>query len=622
MAQPLQPIYINKFIAGLVTQGRSALVTPITYAGLQGISRTDALITGSNFEITNNKTLARRPGYPTFCSSTFGSSEWPLNFFSWRKNDGTVTTFVDTQTNVYKFSAPSTLTSIFTKTGGAGQTNFQNVGNILYFVNGVDRKKYDGTTVTNDGIIAPVTNPTIAFPSGSLSPTSGYIYCYAFRNSSTGTVSSASPFSPTTGKQTSKNFTLTGDRSTDPQCDKVWIYRTTDGGGTVTTSGNSAMLFLTEIANPVSGTWSFTDSSPDSSLNTQIVAGINHLFDPAPAGLSNVTFYQGRMWGTVGNLLYFAAGADVLLSSGVPEEAWPPANVFKLPGNITALMPTAAGLMVHTSDSISIVLGGPDTASYYVQIWMNNIGVLSQNAVSTDGEVLFMYTTNRMFIALDGTGSRTPIGFSVGDILLNSFDPAKVYVTAHRSGTDQGVFISDGSTNVLRYSMDGQAWSPLGAVVGGVGAIQSLETSSGVYTLCAGRATGSGSILGRSLTSFVDGASAYTASLTIGSLTLATPGSGIPELYPVESIVLDRMPVGTDATVKVLMNDISGTFTALSDPKPDPPELVASTGVISKRWYVSSSTATQLVRHMQIQISFVAEAFQNELLAVTVQPQH
>jgi hypothetical protein len=618
MAAPqFQPTYIDRFVVGLKTQ-RSPLITPITVAGMNVIQRKDALIAGSNVELTNNQTIQRRPGWPTFCSATFGVSEWPLNFFSWRKNDGTVTTFVDTQSKVYKFTG-STLTALFTKSA-TQQTNFQNVGNTLYFVNGTDLKKTtDGSTTTKMGIAAPVTAPTISIVSGSLSPTVGYFYGYAFKSSTTGHVSTMSPLSANTGLQTSKNFTLAGDRSTDAQVDTVQIYRTDDGGSDFTSAGNSAMFLLAEIANPGAGTWSFTDSTPDAQLNTEITANLDHIADPPPAGMSNLTFYQGRMWGTVGNLLYFGAGADLI--NGVPEEAWPPANVFKMPGTITALMPTGAGLMVFCSDSINLILGGPDTLSYFPQTWMNNIGVLTQNAINTDSETLYIYTTNRQLMEIDQQ-SQSEVGFDVGNILLSSFDPSKVYLAAHRSGTDQGLFVSDGSTSVFRYSINNHAWSPLATITGGIGAIASLETTSGTYTLVGGRVTGSASILGRNLTSFVDGAaSTYTCSFTIGSLTFALAGSALPQLFPIASIVIDRMPVGTEATVKVLLNDISGTFTSIPKNVSDPPQLAASTGVISRLWDVSSAALPRLVKHMQIQVSFAAEAFQNEVLAVTIQPQ-
>jgi hypothetical protein len=252
---------------------------------------------------------------------------------------------------------------------------------------------------------------------------------------------------------------------------------------------------------------------------------------------------------------------------------------------------------------------------------MSNIGVLSQNSVSTDSETLFLYTTNRQLISIDQQ-SKEEVGFDVGDILLSTFDPSTTYIAAHRSGTDQGLFLSNGSTSVFRYSINNRAWSTVGTVVGGIGAIASLETSAGVYTLVAGRSTGSGNILARTLSSFVDGASSsYTASLTVGSLTLAIPGASFRTLYPLESVIVDRMPVGSEATVSVLLDDIAGTFTNIPNPVADPPELPASSGIISKRWYLSGASIPQFARHMQIQIAFPAEANKNEVLAVTVQPQ-
>lgn len=604
---PYPPVYIDSFRKGLITQGRSALVSPITYASLTAVKRLDAFIGGSNIEISNNFTLIRRPGYPNFCSSTFGVSEWPLNFYTLRKLDGTIKPLVDTQQKVYSFT-PSTLTAILTK-GTTAQTQFETVGNTLFLCNGTDVKKWDGTTLSNWGIVASSTQIGITPIAGSLTVLRGYQYVYTFRNSSTGTESSASPVSASTNATTSKNFTLSAAGSTDPQVDKVRIYRTLDGG--------FSFFFVTEIANAT--TWTFTDSNPDINLNEQIQAPINGQNNPPPATITNCCFYGDRMWVSSGNKLYFGIGGDSLV--GVPEESFPPGNAMTMPGNITALWPTNQGLLVFCSDSITVIRGGTQTLTYFPKIWLPDTGILSQNCLASDGETIYLYTTNRQLVTIGA--SSDDIGFAVQDILQGTFNPATVYMTAHRQGTDSGLFMSDGSANVMYYSLRNQAWSTMATVVGGVGAIGSIETTTATYTLCAGRPTGSGTILGRNLSSFVDGTnSTYTCSVTIGSITLVQPAT---PLYPLNRIWLDRMPVGSDAVVSILMNDIgSSAFSTIPNPSPGPPELNApgllGTGIITKYWDVALLAKPRMARHIQIKIAFPAEAFQNEVLTLTIQP--
>lgn len=137
--KPEPVLSISRFFTGLVTQ-RSPLNTPFSYAGLNMIQRNDALIGGLNCELSNNYTPQRRPGLPRFCAQLLGGSEIALSFFSARVN-GQVVDFLDTNLAVYTFTT-NALTLLFTKSAGAGQTFFQPVGNIIYFANGVDNKKW------------------------------------------------------------------------------------------------------------------------------------------------------------------------------------------------------------------------------------------------------------------------------------------------------------------------------------------------------------------------------------------------------------------------------------------------------------------------------------------------
>ena len=60
---PAKGLHIDRFIRGLVTN-RAAISVPMRVGGLGGVVKFyDALIDGSNVEITPNNTLARRPGF-------------------------------------------------------------------------------------------------------------------------------------------------------------------------------------------------------------------------------------------------------------------------------------------------------------------------------------------------------------------------------------------------------------------------------------------------------------------------------------------------------------------------------------------------------------------------------
>jgi len=594
-------------MTGLYTQ-RNPLVTPFSVVGLHMIERKDALIGGANVELTNRMTLARRPGFTKWDPNQLGASEIPRVFVSDRdtSNPAVVRVYADFTTSI-KSSQGSGWTLVFTPSGGAAQCHFQRVGKALYMANGSDAKKVvDGVSgVSNWGIAAPVTAPTLSFPAGSLTLTSGRAYVYTYVNSATGHESTASPASASTGPITSKNITVQGTQSTDPQVNKINIYSTKDGGST--------FFFNAQIANTAS--WSYTDSTPDASLNTLQTAPINHINDPPPQGLANICFWSGRMWGSAGNILYYNAGPDAL--NGVPEECWPPANTFTFPLKIIKVQPTSQALIVFTAET-SYAIAGLDASTFYAQEWIHGLGVLSPNCVASDGDSLYVYSTQRQLFSIGGSGSGE-IGFSIADTILSTFDPSASYVTVHRAGSqDVALYMGDGSSKIARYSLPLSGWSTLYSPVMGCGALRSVETSPGNYQLLAGQPSAQGFVFARNPSVFTDNGTAYPASVTIGTLVLAPPGF----MGEVEAILTETTAAGSQPSVSVMPDEISATFTALPVAVNEPPEFPASTTLAANRYYWRSAQTPlpAFVRNLQVQLSWPAEAAQNELLGFGIMP--
>lgn len=599
-------LFINKWFTGLY-QNRSPLFTPTSVLGVQLIARQDALIDGQNLQLTPQYTLRRRYGFEKACTSAFGVGEFPLTFASFEDLSGTIFPLTDTQTNVYTCSSGSK-TSIYSKAGGAGQTSFNAVANTLYFCDGVNANKFDGTTVSKMGIVPPVSAPTISsFSAGSITAFTGWQYGFSFVNSSTGQVSTMSPSSTSTGPQTNVSVNLTGSGSTDPQVNFVQIYRTADGG--------AQYYFLAEIAN--TSTWNYTDSTPDSGLNVEIIAPVADQNDPPPAGISLLCWYAGRLWGASGNTVYWSAGPDV--TNGVGEESWPPGNNYTVPGNITALIPISIGLVVCTRDSQFIITGtvSPFNAP---NVWQSNIGVASQNSVTQNLDNFFFFSS-RGQVFWYTPGNLSEIGSTIA-AQLAAFDATKVYIAMHRSGQDEGVFISDGSSQIYRFSQLSQSWDTVIVPVGGCGAIASIETSIADWRLLLGRSTGSGFILQRDLGTWTDDGQTYPAWATVGSIVVAPPR----QVANVESILTQLSAVGTYPTVSVMLNEIidqgqlPATFIKLPNPVPDPPQLKNSKSLWSKRHDIKAAqTPLSLhVQHLQIKISFSSEAQPNEVLGLGI----
>lgn len=463
-----------------------------------------------------------------------------------------------------------------------------------------------GGTTTDSGITWQCLGTANQLPS-----LFSWTYGYSFHTLSPHT-STMSPLLTVYAPMVGNNVPLQAFGSADTQVDRNDIYRTPDGG--------SLLLFDQSAPNVNASTlWNIADNTPDLSLNFLIVGPIAHLNDPPPAGMTLIARYQGRMWGAAGNLLYFSAGPDCTNGNG--DQAWPPANVFVMTSDIIGLEPTSQGLIVGLQDELWAIVGGPTTLSFYPQQILQNFGVLSPNCMIADGDTLYIYTSTQQLFQLTFSG-QTEIGYPIADLLANTFTPTASYLAVHRNGPDEGLFISDGSANVMRYSIAKSIWCPLATVVGGISAIGSVQTQPGIHQLLAGTGVGSQSPLSRNTGAFTDGASStYTAFATIGSIILSPMGSA--GLTKIKSfVVASAKEGGTAPTLSVLPNEISGSFTSIPFSNQDPYQLPATTTVDRKeyQWLGIQSPLPNAMRHVQVKLSFIAEAEPGEIYALAFTP--
>jgi hypothetical protein len=160
-------LFTSRFMVGMYTN-RSLLRGPLSflYSDYYHAGATDALCDGLNSELSIRQTMIRRPGNPKFCTvSTAAAID---NFYAFHHSDGTIQVIADSATDV-EVITPSTNTSIFTKTSGAGQGYFQGIDKSMYIADGVDLVKYiPGTTnpqtgkpIWNWGGVAPTVAPII-----------------------------------------------------------------------------------------------------------------------------------------------------------------------------------------------------------------------------------------------------------------------------------------------------------------------------------------------------------------------------------------------------------------------------------------------------------------------------
>lgn len=263
----------------------------------------------------------------------------------------------------------------------------------------------------------------------------------------------------------------------------VEIYRVSDGGG--------IYLFAGAVTNPGGNApWTLDDFATDADLDILQIAPQNNQNDPPPgAPGSTVTtpgtitaYWQGRFWMMSGNYLYFDAGPDC--TNGIPQESWPPGNRFQFAGPGFGLVPTpdGVGLLVYLADRVAVVLGGPETISFYATDALGNFGISNPNAIFRDGSIIGQFTTQQQYFDLVG-GNKQETGEHIADYLTANFSAQTTYATMHRNGLDVGMFLSNGVDRIVRYGSNIQAWSVPSFPLIGAGALRSIETTVGVTTL-------------------------------------------------------------------------------------------------------------------------------------------
>jgi hypothetical protein len=455
----------------------------------------------------------------------------------------------------------------------------------------------DGTTSwTNNGSVSAA-NPL------------PWQYVFVYKNSTTAHISSTSPASNAIFLAVASNIALSGLGSGDSQVDKIEIYRISQGGSTY--------YFLDTVTNPGAGiSWSYVDSSPDSILNTQQIVTTVPLNNPPPSGASLVAFYQGRLWVASGNNLYFDGGGDII--NGVAHECFPPANVFPYLSTITALVPTSQGLVVFLSDEIHAILGGPQTLTYYDQTLFQGVGTKSQNNVTQDQDEIYFISSQGQGLNLSPSDFGE-FGFSIADVLQSTFNPSTSYLAAHRSGPDVGIFVSDDSTNLIRFNQTSSIWSLPARPVGGCGPIASLETSTAVYSLLT---VIGGKICSRSLTNFTDASgSTYSAFGTFGSIEVASMASPTANI---RNVAIRNTAAGSLPSVGILQNATTGTFSAVPYSNSIPARLDGNNSgqnIRQSQYDLSKASPTlsyNQFNHVQLKVSWPAENALNELIAFSL----
>lgn len=225
--------------------------------------------------------------------------------------------------------------------------DFVSYGDLSYAGNGEDDNiVISGTDTRIWGIAAPTSPPTVAV--GAAGVLSGdYLYKYAYVNSSNSHISNGSSSSATVSPSSQKVDLSNIGTSSDPQVDKIYIYRTTAGGST--------FLFVAEINN---GTTAYTDNTADADLGTTQAPTDNNT---PPVNFLYMEEWDGVIWGVGKNstVLYRTnTEFETVTGEGLPEESFGTFNFIDYRTLIYGIRksPTQGELWVHTDKGVYAVL--------------------------------------------------------------------------------------------------------------------------------------------------------------------------------------------------------------------------------------------------------------------------
>lgn len=574
---------------------------------------------GTNAPVWPAWSTTYAPNYPKV-TETDGQLTWinlgPVTDFVWAPGTGFTlpdTTIIDPNGNT---EAPY-------RSGVTGAT-------IPTFLTGLSQ-----TTLDNPNLIWINEGTAGAAPSGTASTyNGGWKYAVALVNTLDNSVSNCTPVSASTGNFIGvSGITLApGDglpspASIDPQSDYVAVFRTTDGQAVpflIPGEFTTYTLPLSEYL--VNG---YTDTTADTGLNNLIAGAINGENTPPAAGAKNLAFHLNRIFYSIGNTVYWTAGADTPVGNGV--SGTPPLNFDTFPSLVKRIVPTASGAIVFTVSDVYVIQGS-GTSSSPIQSGipiMEGVGLLSYNALDVNGSIIGFFTTDNQFCIIDPSAGTSYAGFPIGDqFRLNNgvpgqtWNPANVYVSWYVNGEDQGWYVSDGEYGWFRLMPtpapeQGYTWSPFASIVGGCKAVQSIEVEPGVHKLLLGP-VGSGPILNRDLAAFQDNGQNYPASAVIGSAVLAQPG----QVAIVSFITTESVRTGTPLTLGVIFDEAlpyyTGPFDILKVWEPDPPGLKRSRSFYAQRFYLSEAKDEAACRHCQVLIQWAAENAANELSTLTI----
>lgn len=436
------PLFTDRFFLGLVTN-RNRLRSPLGAYYSKFLSSNDALIDGTNVEVSNRLTLIRRPGNTAGLSSFITSANVPDiidSFYSFHELNGQVRVFADTP------SAPYLLTSTavvqITSKLSSTQAFYQGIGQTLYISDAIDSLKwndlgYASATATITAVQGVVFPP--AFGGGS----SVFATIYANNTYNTGQTVTISGLT-----NTQFNGTWVIDTTTPTQF--TFIIFNSSVNTTKTSDSGTATVTLSVAGNSIATITNTQSSSSFGGLST--ITALNSFYPGQTVTISGTTNGSGAFNGT-----FTVINAN------------PASFQFKSLGNITSAADTGFasgpwnfGIAAPTqAPTIQVIQSASAATSWQASTWFSTMGVLidsngnaqqltSVNATGTNPNTQFGTSSNGQ-----PSWNQTPGGTTVDNTItwqnkgpVGFWSPNTTYNGINATGTNTPASIYDPITGL------------------------------------------------------------------------------------------------------------------------------------------------------------------------------
>lgn len=382
------------------------------------------------WSVLHNLTLLRgmlhtRPGLRRITGLQLGSGSdrtvYAMNIFpgSGSTADRFITVTGSTLQSVpYNGGDPTTLTDALPSGYGAftgvSPTSMVHLNNQLHIVNSSSaNRKFNGTSVTRMGLVAPSSLAAPSLSAGALTLTRNYRATLVARTLDGSGESEPTAVTAVTYAAEQGTFSAPTVPSSDPQVDRWNLY------------GEVAGVYYRVNTTPVTLATTIVDNLADAALATGTAMEALGTNAVPPGNFSSLLVHQGRLLGTIGtNVLYYS---DIGLDAGglyAKPHAWPSANLITFPdtgGNaITALASFFEWLIVFQRSGIWAVRGdiADETARtispLFVAPEFQGVGVPNQGCVRLLDNKLILAAKDEGYVITRDDRAGVP------DLIVNS----------------------------------------------------------------------------------------------------------------------------------------------------------------------------------------------------------